>query len=323
LLTGIINTVALRPGVTELPTRAIAEHVLELYYPQTRPYVDRNGIAHRTRQITLKSSPVIRAVETLRSFAESIGARDLQQVARRHPTQLARTVEVIEDTFVRYPIPLLQRVGAGVVPFLFAVDWPEGTSIRSLRSRGLDRIRLLEGVADQLAVLGPMLRPLIELHWRRDVARWSAISTEDEDLQSHLFGRDRSTFPAILVAGLRELQEGQCFYCRQPLEVRGEVDHFLPWSRWPNDAIENLVLADRCNGAKSNHLAALRHVDRWRRRLHRDRTRLAQLAERAMWATASDRSEALTHTTYGHLAPGTPLWIRGREFELTSGPAWT
>jgi hypothetical protein len=75
-------------------------------------------------------------------------------------------------------MPLLQVVGTTVVPILYEVDWPEGTSIRLLRADGRDVLRLLPGVADQLVVLGPLLRPLIELHWSRDVARWSGVALD-------------------------------------------------------------------------------------------------------------------------------------------------
>jgi 5-methylcytosine-specific restriction endonuclease McrA len=45
--------------------------------------------------------------------------------------------------------------------------------------------------------------------------------------------------------------------------LRPHVDHFIPWSRYPNDAIENLVVAhERCNGRKSDFLAASDHVAR-------------------------------------------------------------
>src|SRR5438309_7745208 len=61
---------------------------------------------------------------------------------------------------------------------------------------GRDRIHFLQGVPDRLVVLGPLLRPLIELHWTRDVARWSGVATEGERLRAHLFGADRVSFPS-------------------------------------------------------------------------------------------------------------------------------
>lgn len=112
-------------------------------------------------------------------------------------------------------------------------------------------MRLLDGVADRLVVIGPILRPLIELHWTRDVARWTRLPMEDDDLRSHLFGTERTNFPKRLVGELSDPQHAECFYCGDRLIGQREVDHFLAWSRWPNDAIENLVLADRCNATRA------------------------------------------------------------------------
>lgn len=322
LLLGIIDTTAMTPNETELPTRAIAVRVLELYYPQTRSYVDRNGVTFMPRQISMKSSTVLSAVERLRVTGDAMRCRSIEEVARRASRDYQRTLDVVEDTFVRYPIPLLQTIGTTPIPFLYAVDWAEGTSVASLRKSNDDRIRLLDGVADRLVVLGPMLRPLIEHHWAQDVAQWTRITTEDEQLRSHLFGRERAAFPKGLVGGLLELQNGSCFYCEARLEKRVEVDHFLPWSRWPNDAVENLVLADRCNGSKSDHLAATCHLQRWRQRLDLHHLDLAELAGEARWTSSRDRSSALAQTTYGHLAPGTPLWLQGQAFEFATGPSW-
>ena len=45
---------------------------------------------------------------------------------------------------------------------------------------------------------------------------------------------------------------------------RGEVDHFIPWSKYPRDLAHNFVLAhSECNRRKSDMLAAERHLDTW------------------------------------------------------------
>jgi 5-methylcytosine-specific restriction endonuclease McrA len=49
---------------------------------------------------------------------------------------------------------------------------------------------------------------------------------------------------------------------------RDEVDHFIPWARYPDDAVENLVAADgRCNSAKRDFLASGGHLGWWMERL--------------------------------------------------------
>ena len=322
LLLGLIDATAMRPGESVMPTRTIAERVLELYYRQTRPYVDRTGERRVPRQISMKSSPVLDVVGQLRHANEAAGGRSLADARHSVPADLVRAVDVIEDTFVRYPIPLLQVLGSITIPFLYEPDWPEGTSARVLRRGGRDRLVLLDGVADRLVVLGPMLRPLIELHWVRDVARWTGVATEDEQLHAHLFGSERSSFPKPMVRDLIDLQEGFCFYCGERLGRGVQIDHFLAWSRWPNDAVENLVAADSCNGAKSDHLAATAHLTRWRLRIETLSPSLADLAAHHRWPSDKDRTWALAQSTYAHIAPGTPLWVRGNSFELAPGPTW-
>jgi len=267
----------------------------------------------------MKTSPVLRQVTRLREAADTARCRTLDEARTRLPIY-DEVLDDVESTFVRYPIPLLQVVGAVVVPFLYQVDWPEGTTIRRLRAEGRDQLRLLPGVADQLVVLGPLLRPLIELHWSRDVARWSGVALEDSALLAHLFGIDRTAFPTTLVTGLADLQRGRCFYCDEPVTGRGHVDHFLAWSRWPNNAIENLVLADHCNLAKSDHLVAATHLDRWLTRLETHAATLADVAVRARWSSDHRRSTALVRSTYAHVAAGTPLWRHGTDFDLAAGP---
>jgi hypothetical protein len=320
LLIGLIDGAALAPGEPEIPTRVLAERIVEIYYPQTRVYIANDGTAHALRQISMKQSTPLQAVLRLRLDAEAGGWRTLDEVRRRLPDSYERTLSQVEETFVRYPIPLLQVVGNRLVPFLYEVGWREGTSVSLLRRQGRDRLRFLDRVPDRLVVLGPLLRPLIELHWTRDVARWSGVCTEEDRLRAHLFGASRAAFPAALRTALCDLQRGRCFYCDGPLARGGQIDHFLAWSRWPNHAVENLVVADTSNGDKSDHLPWSSHVDRWVDRLRSDRDTLAGIAGASGWTSDLQRSRALVRTTYLHVARGTPLWVRGKEFVEADGP---
>jgi 5-methylcytosine-specific restriction endonuclease McrA len=321
LLLALLECAALDPAATEVPTRTIASRVLSIYYPQTRAFVATGGIAQELRQISMKSSPVLRAALRLRLHGDGAGCRTADECARVLPEYHDDAVRAVEDTFVRYPIPLLQVVGAQVIPFLYEQRWTEGTSVEHLRRTGDDHIRLLPGIADRLVVLGPLLRPLIELHWTRDVARWSRVATQDEDLRRHLFGTERTAFPRRLRSGLAEIQNGACLYCGAPLAPASHVDHFLAWSRWPNDALENLVLTDpECNARKSDHLAAGPHLEAWARRSRLAADDLAGLAGECGWESDPHRSRALVGSAYGHLAAGTPLWLHGRVFVTATGP---
>ncbi|MDP1792576.1 MAG: HNH endonuclease [Acidimicrobiales bacterium] len=314
LLSALIDAAATHPGETEIGTRELAALVVDIYYPQTRFFVAYDGIERELRQISAKGSPVLRAMLRLRLQGDTAGCRSAADARRRVPDEYERALNHVEDTFVRYPIPLLQVVGSQSRPFLYEVDWPEGTTVASLRREGRDRLRFMPGVPDRLVVLGPLLRPLIELHWVRDVAKWTGVSTQDEQLRTHLFGTDRVTFPSGIRDGLSLLQDGRCFYCDERLVRAPQVDHFLAWARWPNDAIENLVAADGCNGFKSDHLAAPAHLERWMHRVQSSSDDLAEIAESARWLSDGGRSSALVTSTYTHVPPGTPLWVAGREF---------
>ena len=68
---------------------------------------------------------------------------------------------------------------------------------------------------------------------------------DEYQLERFLFGAER--VPLERVRGpIIKLQEGRCFYCAERLASRAgqtpDVDHFIPWSRYPDDGLENLVV---------------------------------------------------------------------------------
>jgi hypothetical protein len=112
LLSGLMDAVALTSGSSLVPTRLIAEGVLALYYPQTRPYVANDGIERELRQISMKSSPVLRAVLRLRLAGDNAGCRSVDDARERVGDVYDEVLTEVETTFVRYPLPLLQVVGS-------------------------------------------------------------------------------------------------------------------------------------------------------------------------------------------------------------------
>lgn len=121
-----------------------------------------------------------------------------------------------------------------------------------------------------------------------------------------------------VVDGLRELQDDHCFYCAERLLAREgrrpDVDHFVPWSRYPNDAIQNLVVAhQRCNLHKSDFLAAVDHVAHWTLRLDRSGDDLARIAAGVGWETDRDRTRGVARGVYSRLPEDMPLWVLQRE----------
>jgi hypothetical protein len=142
---------------------------------------------------------------------------------------------------------------------------------------------------------------------------------EESQLEMFLFGADRTRTVKIR-AGLWEIQGGCCFYCRGRIAepARGQVDHFVPWSRYPDDNLDNFVVADNsCNRFKSNSLPAADYLSRWRLRFEKgssDNSQFADLAQRATWDRRSDRSLNVVRAIYLRLPNDARLWLRGREF---------
>src|SRR5438093_6342959 len=104
-----------------------------------------------------------------------------------------------------------------------------------------NRIHLRPGVGEALVRLNHLLRPLIHHQWAVKVATLNRL--DEYQLERFLFGAER--VPLERVRGpIIELQEGRCFYCAERLASRAgqtpDVDHFIPWSRYPDDGLENL-----------------------------------------------------------------------------------
>jgi 5-methylcytosine-specific restriction endonuclease McrA len=172
-------------------------------------------------------------------------------------------------------------------------------------------VRLLPGAGDELLRLGPLVRPLVELHWTRMVAEINKVATAELDLHRHLSGSGRVIPPKALRDGIAALQDGQCFYCGGTLGATAEADHFIPRVRCGIDAIENLVLADRrCNNDKRDLLPAPPHVAAWARRNQCHGPALTSLATASRWDTDPAATVAVARSIYRHLPPGgAPLWL--------------
>jgi 5-methylcytosine-specific restriction endonuclease McrA len=290
---------------THLHTRTIASHVARVYWPQVRPFPSDAGPVE-LRQITNKQATILRALAELRAATPT---RTWEDAEREQPAAAELALDAVELTVARYPLLRLQTVDGVPRPFIYDVAWNEHVSLAALHRSGGGLVVFRPGAADELLRLSPLVRPLVELHWVRMVAQLNHLTPVEDSLRVHLFGADRVGFPPVLRNGLRELQPDECFYCGERVAGGVAVDHFLPWSRWPNDAIENLVIAhERCNSKKSDHIAGIGPLSRWGDRLSTHNAGLAELARRTGTVYRPRRTLALARSLYGHLSPGAPLW---------------
>ena len=111
---------------------------------------------------------------------------------------------------------------------------------------------------------------------------------------------------------LADLQAGRCFYCHKDMKT-SDVDHFIPWSRYPVDLGHNFVLAHGpCNSAKGAMLAAEEHLARWVERNSDHGEEIARECDRARVAHDLNASMQVAHWAYGQAASaGASAWLRG------------
>jgi len=99
------------------------------------------------------------------------------------------------------------------------------------------------------------------------------------------------------------------------VRIRFEIDHFIPWSRYPDNGLDNLVVSDPdCNRAKRDHLASGDHVEQWLRRSEQRAQDFRAIAGRLRWEHQPERSTGVARSIYLRLPDTARLWHSGEEF---------
>jgi 5-methylcytosine-specific restriction endonuclease McrA len=306
-----------------ITSRQLADKIVEIYWPHTVPFAVHPQ-ATVLRQNTTGQAEIVSAIIRFRERHASDPSVPRWQSRLAAPAKYEQLVRLVEWKLIEMPLPRLQIMGQSHRPFIYEICWDQGveqrdvTRYQSGAATTFDnRVLLRPGVGEYLLQLAGLLRPLIQRHWAAMVAQLNRL--EESQLEVFLFGADR-TRTARIRTGLWELQERRCFYCdarlREP--AHGHVDHFVPWSRYPDDSLDNLVVADKlCNGSKSSSLAATEHPVRWARRFAADSSEyahLTDLAQRAAWDRDAVRSVSVARAIYLRLPDDARLWVRGKEF---------
>ena len=288
-------------------TKQLADKIVELYWPHAVPFV---GVAPATvlRQNTTGQAEIISASRDSARVTRPIRSVPRWESRMRSPDAYEGLVRLVEWKLIEMPLPRLQIMGQSRRSFIFEIYWDqqveqsEVTRYQSGQASSFDnRVLLRPGVGDYFLQLNGLLRPLIQRRWAAMVAQLNRL--EESQLEMFLFGADR-TRTARVRAGLWDIQRRRCFYCDAmiPEPMRGQVDHFVPWSRYPDDTLDNFVVADKnCNGFKSSSLAAADHLTRWTRRFAETSSEYARLADLALgttWDRQPDRSLNVARAIY-------------------------
>jgi 5-methylcytosine-specific restriction endonuclease McrA len=324
------NTTRTGEAPQMVTTRQLAEKVLEIYWPQSLPFhVERfpePTVLTQNRGAPDTQAAVLREITEFRRERAPDSSAPLPRARRADPGAFEDLVQSVEWKLIQMPLPRVQRFGRTHDEFLYSIGWDKDVRMGAVSAyqRGEEspfdnRIHLQPNVGEHLVLLNGLLRPLIHRQWAAMVAQMNEL--EESRLEEFLFGARRIPLDPVR-AGLRDLQEDRCFYCEDRLGSSGrrqpEVDHFIPWARYPNNAIENLVVAhERCNSRKRDFLAAPEHLNRWRRRFEPGQLvapELEEVAEEARWESAPERSLSVTRAIYLRLPPDAKLWEGGRSF---------
>jgi len=121
-----------------------------------------------------------------------------------------------------------------------------------------------------------------------------------------------------------DVQHGVCLYCEKPLrrEIQ-QVDHFVPWSRYPADVGQNFVLAHNgCNNAKSDYLAAEKHLAGWARRNEDHREELQSRLQEAALPCDSVAAMQIAKWVYQQTEKANgQVWVMEKILQHL-GPSW-
>ena len=212
LLLALIDRAQEYSGQERIPVRALAERVVELYWPQTLAY-PTTGHVLKQRKTSTGRAAIVQAILAFRGeHAQQRGrCRPRSDTKEDGATPCAGrgNARRVADPTIAAPIravPLQLRLGLGEAG---------GWSVRAYRTTGR-AIRLYPGVGDALTALGPLLRPSITRWWTDKAATLNPdveAARSVLEFEDFLFGRDRVALERI-AEGLLDLQSGTCFYCQ-------------------------------------------------------------------------------------------------------------
>ncbi|MBE0598266.1 MAG: HNH endonuclease [Desulfuromonadales bacterium] len=237
----------------ELDVFHLSENFISYYWRQALPYVTSRENDRKYLKMATGSQPVIfnQIVQLHALYHGSLPA------LRKNANDWHEIKALVADTIAKMPLWKLQVVGPDLVCVLYK------------QSRVGYQGRVLEFVPGALFNLRQhydLVRGLVQGAWLRHVRRLNAASLGEIDLDEFLFGSERSTWPGLRQI-LRDVQGGSCLYCGRGVGDAGDIDHFIPWSRYPQDLGHNFVLAHAtCNRSKSDLLASPAHLANWHKR---------------------------------------------------------
>lgn len=234
-----------------LSTDDIAKKFIGYYWPQLKPYPSVDSTPKTLNQNRGQQVAVIKKIKE---------RQDIMHVAKAIKDQ--RLITTVATDVWKSPLWKLQQLPNHIDDFLYAKNEDEKD------------IMLRTGVAYCFRVFHRQITTMVQgawVTWIRQYQKNHSILGQHQDLSEFMFGTERASL-AKYVPVLKDLQSNTCFYChKRIMDDKGEVDHFVPWSRYSVDLGHNFVLAHAtCNNDKRDMLASVVHLEKWyeRNQLH-------------------------------------------------------
>jgi len=285
----------------------IAERYIELYWRQCAPYGRgvREGESGLLKQNSGYQAAIINIIEQLRTRQVSVADA---RASADWPVAVKSVARVVRDM----PLWRLQRLRSGELEFLYG------------REIHRNCVRLKPGVAANLRRFHGFIVRMAESEWLRFIQSLPAnahVLGPATDLEQFLFGSDRGRLTAM-VEPLRDVQRGTCLYCKKTV-VAADVDHFIPWSRYPSDLAHNLVLAHpTCNRKKKDLLACESHLEHWLIRNADQSAAITEAGRQAGLIVDPERTRRIAAWAYSSgTRAGAAGWIEEDRVEII-GERW-
>lgn len=249
-----------RHEAVTIPLDDIAREFMDLHWGMSRPFPGASGQVLRFTTRSGGQASVITDVG--RHATTSRGTHARQMEYRRAEAKLMARVR---RTLTRDVLYRLQSVGASAGSATPAMQFMYDHPPDAAGCARLECIVLKPGVSACFRALRPLIVALTQAKW----ASWMRYNNPslgpDRTLEQFMFGSSR--LPLVKFREwLFEMQGGRCFYTGTRLQEpsAGEVDHFLPWARYPLDLPANLVLAStKANSDKRDRIASERLLAPW------------------------------------------------------------
>jgi hypothetical protein len=278
----------------------ITEKFIELYWQHATPFDEVDGKAF----ILLQNAGAQAAIINQLYLLKQQGVTSLTQLKQHKDWQklLNKALKVLKDG----PLWRLQLLAGQLDCYYYPHD------------KSKDYIQLQPGVSFCFRRFHDLVVGLVRNSWIdkiRAYPRNQLVIGDKGNLSDFLFGTNRQS---LLKARhvMHDIQQGSCFYCKKKIQTTGQVDHFIPWARYPNDLAHNFVLAHgNCNREKSAHLAAQSHRDAWYEQNIITHSSAISSELSQYFSADSRRSEAVASWAYQQGSQSNALlWLTGKTF---------